>query len=115
MSASFSPDDRSVVAGGTDAEMAVFTVPDLSREGTRVQFTGTASGDWFAFYNPGGDIVGLAPTGANGGTLRWFTFPARSSELLSTACQLAGADITHQQWARYVGDQPYRHVCSPPR
>jgi hypothetical protein len=54
-----------------------------------VQFTGTASGDWFAFYNPGGDIVGLAPTGANGGTLRWFTFPARSSELLSTACQLA--------------------------
>ncbi len=115
VSASFSPDDRSVVAGGTDAEMAVFTVPDLSREGTRVQFTGTASGDWFAFYNPGGDIVGLAPTGANGGSLRWFTFPARSSELLSTACQLAGADITHQQWARYVGDQPYRHVCSPTR
>ena len=111
VSASFAPDDRSVVAGGTDAEMAVFTVPDLSREGTRVQFAGAASGYWFAFYDPAGDIVGLAPTDGNGDALRWFTFPARSSELLSTACQLAGADITRQQWARYVGDQPYRHVC----
>ena len=111
-SVSFSPDDRSLVAGGTDAEMAVFTVPDLNREGTRIQFAGTANGDWFAFYNPRGDIVGLAPTGANGDRLRWFTFPARSSELLSTACQLAGADITPQQWTRYVGPRPYRHVCA---
>jgi WD40 repeat protein len=111
LSASFSPDNRSLVVGDTGGEMTVFTVPDLSREGTAIQFTDAPSGWWFAFYNSAGDIDGLAPSGPDGGSSQWFTFPGRSSELLATACQLAGTDITPAQWTRYVGDQPYQHVC----
>jgi hypothetical protein len=68
----------------------------------------------FAFYAPDGDVVGFASDDAHPGTsdMRWFHFSARPAALVATACKLAGADITRAQWQRYVGDQPYRHVCS---
>jgi WD40 repeat protein len=112
LSASFAPDDRSLVIGSTDGAIEVFSVPDLTRVGTRVQLNGNVpDAALYAFYNTNGDIVGLAPSITYPGQQQWFTFPGRSTELLATACQLAGEDLTARQWAQYVPDQPYRHVC----
>jgi hypothetical protein len=34
-----------------------------------------------------------------------------TAALVSAACTVAGTDLSRSQWHRYVGDQPYRHVC----
>ena len=34
-------------------------------------------------------------------------------DLIDTACQLAGRDLTEDEWAKYIGDSvPYRATCS---
>jgi WD40 repeat protein len=111
---SFAPDDRDLVTAGTGGAMSFWSVPDLSREGGRIAIgSGANNGGLFAWYLPSGDVVGLAPDERHPGTdlQRWFTFRAAPQELAATACSLAGGDMTRGQWARYVGDQPYRRLC----
>ena len=115
MSTSFSPDDRTIAIGSTNTDLSFFGSTDLSREGTHVQFQGVASGRSWAFYTPEGDVAGLAPYGHDATNERWFVFRGRTDELLTAACQLAGADITHAQWSRYVGNRPYEPVCGAQR
>jgi hypothetical protein len=70
----------------------------------------------FAWYGGGGQVEGYAADVAKPTTTtdqRWFVFPADPTSLASTACSMAGADITHEQWQRYLGDRPYQHVCPP--
>lgn len=109
---SFSPDDHTILTSGTDAAMNFWDVATLDQEGPRI--TAPQAADyWFAWYAPNGDVAGLAPIGSlhHKNVARAFVFPGRVSEWLRQACTLAGSDITRAQWARYVGDQPYRHVC----
>ena len=82
----------------------------LSREGTR-QIAAKA-GWWYAWFDPHGDITGLAPeTGPTGDAGRLFSSPGRPDEWLHLACELAGQTMTPARWAQYVADQPYREVC----
>jgi hypothetical protein len=111
LSVSFSPDSRTLITGGSSGAVSFWTVPDLGREGQRLVVGNDAT---YAWYNPAGEVVGFASDEAkpNSSAHRWFDFPARPDELVRAACALAGADITPAQWAQYVGDQPYRHVCT---
>jgi WD40 repeat protein len=112
---SFAPSGRDLVSAGTAGALNFWSVPDLSRE-ARPIFVGTGAnnGGVFAWYLPSGQVVGLAPDEDKSGTdlQRWFRFDAAPGDLVRTACALAGGDLTRAQWARYVGDQPYRKVCS---
>jgi hypothetical protein len=113
LSASFSPDDRTIVAAGTDATMTFWTAPALSPEGGREVAPNAAASWWYAWFTPSGDVTGLAPQvrhpGVDAG--QRFSFPARPSEWLALTCALAGQDLNRAQWAQYAGQQPYRHVC----
>jgi WD40 repeat protein len=113
-SASFAPDDKTLVTAGTSGALNFWSVPDLSREGGRVIIgNGANNGGVLAWFDAAGNVVGLASDERKPNTdlQRWFTFNAQPASLLSTACGLAGADITRVEWARYVGDRPYRPVC----
>ena len=114
----FSPDDRSLVVGGSSGAVSFFNVADLTREGDRLPLgDGHVNGGTFAWYDPSGQVVGFATDPAHPATdrERWFDLPARPDQLASAACALAAADMTREQWQRYVGDRPYQHVCPPPR
>ncbi|HZC52729.1 MAG TPA: hypothetical protein VE441_09560, partial [Mycobacterium sp.] len=110
----FSPDDRSLVVGGSGGAVSFWSLPDLGREGDRLLIgNGANNGGTFAWYNDAGEVVGFAPDPRKPNTdlHRWFDFRSAPQELASTACALAGRDITRAQWQRYVGDRPYEHVC----
>jgi WD40 repeat protein len=112
--ASFAPDDHTLVAGSSDGAASFFDVPDLAREGPRIPISNSANnGGVYAWYAPDGDVVGLAQDERRSDTSqqRWFDFKASPAELARTACALAGSDITPAQWQNYVGDRPYQHVC----
>ena len=108
----FSRDDRALVLGAGD--VSFWSVPELTREGQAIEIGGSeGSGGLSAWYAPDGDVVGFASDADRPDAgVRWFSLRAQPSSLLSIACQLAGSDITEAQWQRYVGDRPYRHVCS---
>jgi WD40 repeat protein len=111
---SYSPDGRTIVTGGTAGSLSFFNSADLSREGNRLPIgNGANNGGVFAWYDRAGDVVGFGndPAHPDSDLHRWFVFSADPASLVHTACDLAGADITRDQWRRYVGDRPYRSVC----
>jgi WD40 repeat protein len=113
--AMFAPDGRTLVTSGTGGSINFWAVPGLQRVAAPFSIgVGANNGGVFAFYAPNSDVVGFAPDVAKPttGLQRWFTLSARPSELLRTACSLAGADITPAQWQQDVGDRPYQHVCT---
>jgi DNA-binding SARP family transcriptional activator/WD40 repeat protein len=118
LTASFSPDDRLLALGGTDGTLSFFSAADLAREGQRIAIGDSAnSGGVWAWYRPNGNIWGLAQDARSGDARfqRPFAMIAAPPKLAAIACALAGADITPQQWQRYVSDRPYRHVCARSR
>ena len=113
LSVGFSPDDRTLVAAGTDSTMTFWDVATLSREGGREAAPNAAMVWWYAWFDPQGDVTGLAPQLTQPGVNRErrFTFPARTTQWLTLTCALAGQRMTRAQWARYAGDEPFRRVC----
>jgi WD40 repeat protein len=114
--ASFAPDDRTLVTADSAGSIDFWSVPDLTREGSRIAIGNAAAtnglGGTWAWYRPDGDIVGLAEDEARPTAgVRWFVFDARPAVLANIACRLAGADITRVQWRQFIGDRPYQHVC----
>ena len=113
LSASFAPDDRTLVTAGTDASMTFWDTPTMTREGSRVVTSSAVASWWYAWYTSDRTVAGLAPDQSRPteDRQRWFSFPARAEDWAQQACALSAADITRAQWAQYVGDRPYRHVC----
>ena len=113
--ASFAPDDRTLVTGGTFGAIKFYNVPDLTPIASPLQIGNSSNnGGVFAWYQPNGQVQGYAADAAKPTftfTQRWFELHTDRTSLVSTACDLAGADITPAQWKRYVGDRPYRHIC----
>jgi DNA-binding SARP family transcriptional activator/WD40 repeat protein len=115
LAARFAPDGRSIVTSGTAGVINLFTVPGLQRIAQPLSLgPGANNGGLFAWFAPDGDLVGLAqdPRRPGSAVQRWFDLRIEPTQLARTACALAGGDISRAQWQRYVGDQPYRRVCS---
>jgi DNA-binding SARP family transcriptional activator/WD40 repeat protein len=112
---SFAPDGQLLLVGGTDGTLRFLTVPDLAPQGQPLEIGDSGNnGGVYAWYTASGDVAGLAEGVGSiaGGQQSWFTLQVAPAKLAALACQLAGADITRAQWQRYVGDRPYRHVCT---
>jgi DNA-binding SARP family transcriptional activator/WD40 repeat protein len=110
--AAFSPDDSIIVTGGTLGDISFYSAPDLRRLGSQLTIQ-AQNGGAFVWFDPHGDVDGYAPdpTKPLSNVDRWFNFRVDTPALVSAACDVAGTDISRSQWQRYVGDQPYRHVC----
>ena len=55
-----------------------------------------------------GDTYDAAIASYDGRIYRWETDPERA---LDFACQLAGRNLTEDEWAEFLPEQPYREVC----
>jgi len=69
------------------------------------------SDDWAfgGFSGRGDQIAGMAAVEL--GRQRYFTFPADANSWARVACGIAASQLSRSEWARYVGDRPYRRVC----
>jgi WD40 repeat protein len=112
--ATFAPDDKTLVESGTSGAINFWSVPALDRIASPLKLDASDATGTFAFYAPNGDVVGFVQStpGTSSNQQRWFDLKAQPAQLARTACALAGADITRAQWQRYVGDRPYQHVCT---
>jgi hypothetical protein len=101
-----SPDGRMLAVGAYDGTATVWDA------GSR-----TRLGDAF----PGGEGQGLIPQVAfepNGRLLitelgRAVEWPVDRPTLQRFACQVAGRDLTREQWQDVLPNRPYRPVCPP--
>jgi DNA-binding SARP family transcriptional activator/WD40 repeat protein len=110
LAASYSPDGSALVTSGTDGTVSFWDPATLRRIGSP---TALSRIGWvWAWYSSEGTVSGLMPGTLTDATPdRWFSMPGNPSAWLADACRFAGRDLTTAEWARYVGDQPYQHVC----
>ena len=52
--------------------------------------------------------LGLTQASYDGRVYRWETDLDRA---LDFACQMAGRNLTEEEWADFLPEQPYREVC----
>jgi WD40 repeat protein len=57
---------------------------------------------------PGSRLVSGGPVSG------WFTWPVDVDAWASRACEIAGRDLTTDEWRTYLGDEPYQATCSRP-
>ena len=113
LTVSFSADGSTMVTGGTDG-MQLWSVPTLISEGPHVEVPNdVGEGWWYAWFGPHDTIQGLEPAADQNGRSREarFTFPGSAKSWVSDACRLADAEMTSDQWRRYLGARPYQPVC----
>ena len=110
LTSEWSPDDSTIVVGGTDSTMSLFDARTLQRIGPPIVMPGS---DWVqvTYDGHGQEIAGLAPVGNN--QQRLFTFPGSATDWAALACSIAGSELTRAEWRNDVGTIPYRAVCSP--
>jgi hypothetical protein len=57
------------------------------------------------------DSSGVLLTGTDG---RTWTVPTRGDALIARACELAGRDLTREEWHQYFPTRGYRRTCPAP-
>jgi WD40 repeat protein len=100
------PDSNTVVAASRDAKVSLYDVSrDLVRSAPLPAAPGPGNGR--AYLMPGiTDEIVVVKEGAPG-----HRYPVDPERWLASACSIAGRDLTLDEWARYVPDQPYRPAC----
>lgn len=104
-SVAFSPDGTMLATASSDGNIRVWDVATQQEIGSPLS-ADTLPVDAVAF-SPDGKKLMAASTDQ---TVRMWNvaFPA---DLLRGICAIAGQSLTRQQWADYVGAQPYQQVC----
>jgi DNA-binding SARP family transcriptional activator/WD40 repeat protein len=102
----YSADGDLLVSGAADGSVGLWDASTLDLLGTvrppvngkpvpaSVKFIGDSHDVWIASFD--------------GGVYRWDTDLDRA---LDFACQMAGRDLTEEEWTQYLPDQPYQPVC----
>jgi WD40 repeat protein len=99
------PDSRTVVTTGVDGTVSLY---DAQRGLVRVAMPASA--------DLGGGYAWLTSVSANEVAALSGDKPGRSYTLdpdkwLQHACEVAGRNLTHDEWAGYLGDLPYQQTC----
>jgi WD40 repeat protein len=100
------PDGNTVAAAGRDGTVSLYDVRrDLVRSAPLA--ASAAPGARRTYLLPGisDEIVAVVEGGPG------HRYPLDRERWLAVACSVAGRDLTHSEWARYVPDRPYRPVC----
>jgi hypothetical protein len=64
------------------------------------------------WWTPSGDLFGYQSVDGAPSQQQRFTIPGRPQEWSALGCAIAGSDLTPAEWSRFVGNRPYRKVCS---
>lgn len=105
-SISFDPSGKTfATGGGSDGVVKIWTTETQQQFGST--FPG-ASGQWVnARYTPDGAKLVALYEGGGG-----FVWPTSIGAWRRHACAVAGRNLTHEEWSRYVGDRAYVRVCA---
>ena len=101
------PDGNTVVTGGVDDVASMYDVErDLVRAASLPASDDAGPGYAFLMPGPTDQIVVLD------GQTPGHRYPLAPSTWLAAACAIAGRDLTHVEWRRYVPTDAYRATCS---
>ena len=100
----WSPDGATVLAGGEGGALTVWDGRTGALEGT---FTPGGDSEVAAtFVVRGSQVLAVS---ADGSTHRWDSDPR---SWVAFACEIAGRDLTPEEWTDELGDRPYQKVCT---
>ena len=100
------PDSSTVVSTGRDGLISFYDVErDLVRASPLPASDATYEGQSFFLPSPDDEIVVLNDNGSG------HSYPLDPARWLALACDVAGRDLTHAEWDRYLPGTPYRRVC----
>ncbi|MEV0285420.1 BTAD domain-containing putative transcriptional regulator [Kribbella sp. NPDC050820] len=104
----YSDDGTRLVTGAIDGSVSLWDAATLELLGTARPPQGQGEPlPAMAEFASGTHTVVIATY--NGQIFHWDTSPARA---LETACQMAGRNLTSQEWSQYLPQQPFQKVCS---
>ena len=100
-----SPDGRTAIGADTAGNVLLWDVPTRSTIGDT--FPGPAAGRpaAAAFTPDGGSVVVISDTGAG------WVWDVDQSDWLARACQVAGRNLTPQEWQEFLPDRTYHATC----
>jgi WD40 repeat protein len=102
----YSTDGERLVSGAQDGSVSLWDAGTLDLLGTVYPpYSGTPLPASAGFI---GDSHDVAIASFDGRLFRWETDIDRALEL---ACQMAGRDLTEEEWAQVLPAQPYQSVC----
>ncbi len=101
---SFSPDGRILASSGSDSKIFLYDVSTGALVGRAIE---PDNSSWlYAEFRPDrNELVGYF---SNGALHRWDLDPASWTR---HACEIAGRDMTQEEWQRALPGRPYQHVC----
>jgi dipeptidyl aminopeptidase/acylaminoacyl peptidase len=107
LQAEWFPDDRTLAVAGPAQAVYLFDVLERRVTPLQVPTAGDAARDDVRLVPGISDE--LVVLGGDGGGRRYPLDPAAWT---ARACEVAGRDLTREEWARYVPDRAYRATCS---
>jgi WD40 repeat protein/DNA-binding SARP family transcriptional activator len=105
VSQSFSPDGSHLVTSSTDGTVQLW---DLARRERVARVTpGEPNHEVFAWFDDGGKTIVAADD--RGGI---WSIPSEPAEWQRRACEIAGRNLTRDEWTELLPDRPYHRTCS---
>jgi WD40 repeat protein len=102
-SVDFNRSGRRIVTVSDDGKVRLWDVATESLIGAPLP--GSNTGGWASFFPDGKHVLGVF--GSRTGIV-WNVDPAAWE---AKACRVAGRNLTHAEWAQFLGDRSYRNVC----
>jgi WD40 repeat protein len=101
----FSPDGSRIASGGSDGTLRIWD-PATGAEMSHI--TGAGS-PWSVAFGPDGRT--LAAGGYDGSISYARILPVEPETLVEMACSRLTRNLTAEEWAQYLADEPYRASC----
>jgi len=105
VSQSFAPDGSHLVTSSTDGTVQLWDV--AARERVARLTPGEPRHQVFAWFDNGGRTIVAADE--RGGI---WSIPSDPDEWQRRACEIAGRNLTREEWTELLPDRPYRTTCS---
>jgi WD40 repeat protein len=106
LSVDYAPDGATFVTGGLDNEIVIWDA-STGVPLTKVLPGRPADGEMYPTFLADGHTVLIA---SSGGAV--YMMDTRAEHWVEVACEIAGRNLTEDEWRDAFGDRPYRETCA---